>query len=422
MRFLDDTALPLRMKEAIPALWPGDDGQRPVFLDAPSGTQMPELVLDAINSYVGSGMANRGGLFATSLATEDMLLVARAKVAALLGASRHQIVFGQNMTSLAFALAGSLARDWNSKDDRSRIVVSEIEHHANIDPWRLAAEDSGLGVDWIPVDPDRMRLDLSNLDTIITPQTRLVAIGLSSNAVGTVNDVAAIVARAREVGAISVIDAVHGLSHVPIDLDALGADALFFSAYKIFGPHIGVMAARDDLVERVRFNRLSPAPESGYGKAELGTQSMEAVAGLAAAMDFLGSFSPSEGALRTSITSAITRFAEYEERMTNIFLDGLSSLDGVRLARADQQTPTTSTIAFTVEGISVDDLARACARDSVYLTSGHFYARTLAERTGVLASGGWARVGISPYVDRADIERSITSIDRAIHDLRRSAL
>lgn len=421
MKFLDDIALPAQMKDMIPALWPGEDGNGSVYLDAPSGTQMPEPVLDAINSYIASGMANRGGFFPTSLATEEMLLEARAKVSALLGASDHQIVFGQNMTSLAFAFAASVGRDWRDGSGQPRVVLSEMDHHANIDPWRNIAEDAGYDVGWIPVDPERYRLDLSALHDTIDGTTRLAAVGLSSNAVGTINDVRTIVGRAREVGAISVIDAVHGLSHIPVDLDSLGADVAFFSAYKIFGPHVGVMVIRNELIERIRFNRLSPGPSTGYGKAEMGTQNMEAIAGLSAAMDFLGSFTPGSESLRASLTTTIERFAQYEERLTDLFIEGLASIDGVHLARAGSETRTTSTVAFTVDGVQVDDLARACARDSVYLTSGHFYARTLALRTGVLESGGWARAGISPYVDRSDIERAVQSIGRAARDLRRAA-
>jgi len=375
---------------------------------------MPQPVLDAMQRYVRDGMANRGGIFPTSLATEQLLLETRRKTLALFGATHHQAVFGQNMTSLAFNVASSLSRDWNGSDPSQYVVVSELDHHANVDPWISAADDASMATRWLPVDPLNYALDLTHLDRIITDGCALVAVALSSNAVGTASDIASIVARAREVGAISVVDAVHGLSHIPIDVDALDADIVFFSAYKIFGPHVGVMVIKDQVLERIRFHKLAPGPPTGYGKAELGTQNMEAIAGLSAALDFVSSFGAEGGTLRNRLTTAIGGFARYEEDLTAQFVSGLNDIAAVSLARAPETVPKTSTVAFTVTGVAPDVIAAACAADHVYINHGDFYARTLAERTHVAATGGWIRVGISPYHDEEDIRRALDSLERAI--------
>lgn len=403
-----------RLRQQMPALHADQAGRKRIFLDAPSGTQMPQPVLDAMTGYISRGMANRGGVFETSVWTEALITAARHRASALLGASSHQIIFGQNMTALAFAFAASLARGWRKDGVKGRVVVSELDHHANIDPWRLVAEDQGMHVDWLRVDPERHMLDLEKLESLIDEDCRLVAVGLSSNAVGTISDVARITARAREVGAISIIDAVHGLSHIPIDVDALGADVVLFSAYKIFGPHLGVMAVRTELLDRIAYYKLAPASPTGPSKAEQGTQNMEALAGFNAAMDLIASLAGPEGELRTRLTAAIGSFATHEEALTRTFVDGLASIPGIRLARAPDGVPKTSTIAFTVTGRTPTEIASMCARDGVYITNGDFYATTLARKTGVGDRGGWLRVGLSAYHDESDVAAALGSMQRAV--------
>jgi len=403
-----------RLRTSIPAL-SNEGPQRRLFLDAPSGTQMPRSVLSAMNGYILGGMANRGGIFPTALDTEEMLLQTRQKVRALLGLTdQHTVVFGQNMTSLAFIAAAAIRRDWNAGTDR-HVVVSELDHHANIDPWLSAARDAGMGERWLEVNPRTYSLDLSRLNDIVDENCALVAVGLSSNAIGTASDINRIVRRAREVGAISVIDAVHGLSHIPLDVDALGADIVFLSAYKMFGPHIGVMAIRDEVLDRIRFNKLSPAPTTGSGKAELGTQNMEAIAGLSATIDFVASFGD-DGAtsLRSRLLSAVANFARYEDGLAESFVRQLSDVQGVRLARAPDHVAKTSTVAFTVDGVSPEAIARRCAAEGVYLTHGMFYAHTLARRLQVAETGGWVRVGIAPYHDAEDLSVTINALRHAI--------
>jgi cysteine desulfurase family protein (TIGR01976 family) len=344
-----------------------------------------------------------------------MLMHAREQIVDLLGCPGHEIVFGLNKTSLAFVLAASIAQEWRFGDSHAHVAVTEMDHHANIDPWRVVAQERGLGTRWLRVDPAQHCLDLGDLEKVVDENCRLVAMALSSNAVGTISDVARIAARAREVGAISIVDAVHGLSHIPVDLDELGADILLLSAYKMFGPHVGVMAIRRDLLNRMRYYKLAPATSVGYGKAEHGTQNMEGMAGLCATIDLIASLGEPHNSRHRQLTSAISQLAKHEDKLTDMLVDGLASMPKVKLARAPAHVPKTSTVAFTVAGKRPVDIATSCIRDAVYVTNGDFYATTLAERTGVSQQGGWVRVGVAAYHDENDIARALSAIDRAVN-------
>jgi cysteine desulfurase family protein (TIGR01976 family) len=407
---------PARLRAAIPALQREVPGGLPVYLDAPGGTQMPQPVLDVLDAYVQAGMANRHGTFVTSIETDQILTRAREQVGALLGTSDHVIVFGQNMTSLSIALATSMARDWPTSG-RSRVVVSELDHQANVDPWRAVAEDRGLDVAWLPVVPEEVRLDLDHLPHLVDEQCQVVTVGLSSNAVGTVTDVARICAQARAAGAVSVIDAVHGLPHLPVDMTGWDADVVIFSAYKFFGPHLGVMAIRSELLDRVRFYKVVPAPLTGPGKAETGSQNHEAIAALSADLEFIASLAPTagpDGTLRTNLTGAVAALAAYEDDLVAVLIAGLRALPGVTVVRAPDPVPVTPTVAFTVAGRRPREIAAACAERGVFLTDGDFYATRLAERTGVSATGGWVRAGVAPYLVRSDIDRALEAIAGAV--------
>lgn len=398
------------LRAQIPALHRQVNGLTPVYLDAPGGTQMPQPVIDAMLNYMVGGMANRRGTSATSLETESIVERARVGAAALVGASDHVIIFGQNMTSLSIALAGAMARDWQPSD-RNRVVVSEIDHHANVDPWLGVAQDREMAVEWLPVIADELRTDLSNLDDIVDERARVVTMSLASNVVGTINDVASICARARDVGAISVVDAVHGAPHVPMNVDAWGADVLFFSAHKFFGPHLGVMAIRRELLERLRFYKVAAAQGSEY-LAETGTQNHEGIAGLAAVFDLLQSLAPG-ATLRDRLTGAVEELGRYDDILADRLVEGLGTVNTVRLRRAPDHLPKTATVAFTVKGRHPKDVGAACASRSVFVTDGEVYSNTLAKRTSVAARGGWVRAGVAPYLDITDIDRGIEAIEFA---------
>jgi cysteine desulfurase family protein (TIGR01976 family) len=387
-------------------------GESPVYMDAPGGSQMPECAARAMSDYIYRGMANRHGAFATSVETEELLARARRQVTALLNADGYAIVFGQNMTSLTFALATSLARDWPPGDERDQIVVSEIDHHANVDPWRSVAADKALQLRWLPVDPEIVGLDLARLDDVITPRCLVTAVGLASNAVGTIQDVARIAKRTREAGGITVVDGVHAVPHTPVDVAALGADVFLCSAYKFFGPYIGIMAIREELADRIRFYKVAPAPDTGPDKAEVGSQNHQAVAGLSASLGFIASLG--DGATdRERLVSTMRAVEALEDRLAARLQAGLESLPGVRVCRAPAGAARTPTVAFTVAGADPAQIARACAAKGVFVTNGDFYAATLAMRMGVSRSGGWVRAGLAPYIGQAEVSRALAAVERA---------
>ncbi|MGI9005744.1 MAG: cysteine desulfurase-like protein [Streptosporangiaceae bacterium] len=404
-----ETSIAATFRRLTPALSRISRGKKSVYLDAPGGTQMPQPVLDAMKRYVIRGMANRHGAFDTSIETEEILARARDQVRALLGADGYVIVFGQNMTSLTFELATSLARDWSPGRSRDEVVVSEIDHHANVDPWRSVASDRDMSLRWLPVDTERVCLDLSHLGDVITDRCAVTAVGLASNAVGTIQDVAAIAERAHAVGGIVVVDAVHAVPHIPVDCAAMGADVLLCSAYKFFGPHVGIMAIREDLLDRIRFYKVAPAPDHGPAKAEMGSQNHEALAGLSATIDFLESLH--DGATQVErLAGTMTAIAEAEAPVSAVLCDRLAALPGVRVYRAPAGHPKTPTVAFTCQGVAPEEVARRCAEQAVFVTNGDFYATTLAARLGVSESGGWVRVGLAPYLGIAEVERAVDVI------------
>jgi cysteine desulfurase family protein (TIGR01976 family) len=367
---------------------------------------MPEPVLVAMAEYVRHGMANRNGAFVTSRETEDLIGSARQDVQAFLKAEQSVIVFGQNMTSLAFDLAASLGRDWRPGAAARSVVVSEIDHHANVDGWRSVAEDSGLEVRWLPVDEELIALDLSQLDRIIEPGCAVVAVAVASNAVGTIQDVRRIADRAHEVGAIVVADAVHAAPYEPIDMEALGADVLFCSAYKFFGPHIGIMAIREELLDRVRPHKVAPAPNSGPGKLERGSQNHEAVAGVVATIGFLTALGTGFDT-RARLVATMESIRFYDNDLAERLCRGLEAIPGVRIYRAPGEVRKTPTVAFTVDEMTPLQMATACGREGVFLTHGDFYATSLARRLRLDQKGGWVRAGIAPYITADQIDRAL---------------
>ncbi|WP_207956850.1 aminotransferase class V-fold PLP-dependent enzyme [Rubrobacter tropicus] len=265
------------VRAEFPALSRLHAGRPVVYFDGPGGSQVARPSIEAMTRYMERGGANLHGVFPTSTETEEILAETRHACAAFLGAEPDEVAFGANMTTLTLAISRALSRNW---DGNSEIVVTELDHRANVDPWLIAAEEKGARARWIPVNPETLTLDLSDIEEKITSKTKLVAVGLASNAVGTVNDVAAIAERAREVGAVVAVDAVHAAPHIPIDRDALGADVITCSAYKFFGPHVGVTAIRRELFEAMEVHKLDPAPSHIPDKLETGTQNHEGIAGV----------------------------------------------------------------------------------------------------------------------------------------------
>ncbi|MDP9411331.1 MAG: cysteine desulfurase-like protein [Actinomycetota bacterium] len=395
------------VREQFPALRRTHEGRPVVYFDGPGGSQVARPAIDAMANYMERGGANLHGVFPTSTETEEILSATRQAAAAFLGATPGEIAFGANMTTLTFAISRALARDW---DEDSEIVVTELDHRANVDPWTIAAAERGAKVRWIRVNPETLTLDLKDMEEKITDRTTLVALGLASNAVGTVNDVAAIADRAHEVGALVAVDAVHAVPHVPVDRDRLGADVITCSAYKFFGPHVGVTAVRRDLLERMAVYRLDPAPDCAPDRLETGTQNHEGIAGVKGALDFISSLGTGTSA-RDRFVSAMQTVEEYEAALAENLRAALRDLPGLKLYAAPDGVRKTPTIAFRVEGHTPREVCEHALKDGFFIAAGDFYASTLAEKLGVRESGGFVRVGLAPYNTAEEVEGFIHSLE-----------
>jgi cysteine desulfurase family protein (TIGR01976 family) len=399
------------VREQFPALGRTYNGSGVVYFDGPGGSQAARQAIDAMAGYMERGGANLHGVFPTSTETEEILAGTRETAADFLGAAPDEVAFGANMTTLTFAISRALAKEW---DETSEIVVTELDHRANVDPWLIAAREKGAKVRWVRVDPETLTLVTEDLERNINDRTKLVAVGLASNAVGTVNDVAAVAEMAHSVGAIVAVDAVHAAPHIPVDRDAIGADVITCSAYKFFGPHVGVTAIKRELFERLNVYRLDPAPHDIPDKLETGTQNHEGIAGVNGAIDFIASLG--EGASRRErLTSAMSAIEEYEADLAARFRAGLRGLPGVKLYAAPEGVRKTPTIAFRVEGCSTHEVCVRMLQHGFFVAAGDFYASTIAERLGIKDSGGFVRAGLAPYNTQEEVDRFVTGLERLVH-------
>lgn len=395
------------VREQFPALARTYNGRRVVYLDGPGGSQVAKGAIDAVAGYMTAGGANLHGAFVTSRETEELIHGARNAAAQLLGAEAEEIAFGHNMTTLALAISRALSRTW---DETSKVVVTEIDHRANVDPWAEAATDAGASVKWIAVDPGTMTLDLSDLDQKITEHTKLVAVNLASNAVGTINDVAGIARRAHEVGAVVAVDAVHAAAHIPIDRDALGADILLCSAYKFFGPHVGVAAIKREVFERLEVYKLGPGPAHIPDKLETGTQNHEGLAGVKEAITFISSLG-SGATVREKILSGMAAIESYEAVLADRVRSKLQQMPGVTLYAAPDGVRKTPTIAFTIASHTPTEVCEHMSQKGLFVAGGDFYATTLAEKLQINASGGWVRIGLAPYNTEEEVDSFLESLE-----------
>ncbi len=396
------------VRAQFPALARLHEGRPVAYFDGPGGSQVARSSIDAMRDYMERGGANLHGVFPTSTETEEILAKTRAACAAFLGADPDEVAFGANMTTLTLAISRALSRTW---DESSEIVVTELDHRANVDPWIIAAEERGARVRWIGVDPETLTLDLRDIDEKINPKTRLVAVGLASNAVGTVNDVAAVAGRARAVGAVVAVDAVHAAPHLPMDREAIGADVLSCSAYKFFGPHVGVTAIGRELFENMEVHRLDPAPNHIPDKLETGTQNHEGIAGVRGALDFI--LSLGEGASpREKILDAMRTVEEHEARLADRFRAALREIPGVTLYAAPDTVRKTPTVAFRLENRTPLEVCRHAASHGYFIAAGDFYASTLSQKLGLDGSGGFVRAGLAPYNTEEEVDGFVRALER----------
>ena len=410
---------PLALRPEFPALAREQDGRPVVFLDGPGGTQVPQRVIDAVVRYYRESNANDGGAFATSEASTAIVHEAHRAVADLLGASSpDEIKFGPNMTTLTFHLSRSIAATFEPGDE---IVVTTLDHEANVSPWRAIAADRGLVVRTVDIDPEDCTLDLADLEAKLTVRTRLVAFGYASNAVGTINPVRRIVELAHAAGALTYVDAVHYAPHGPIDVQDLGTDFLVTSVYKWFGPHLGAVYGRADVLERLPAYKVRPA----HDRFETGTQSFESIAGALAAVDYLRSVGVASGAVdgdgaagssrRDQLVGSLAAIAEYERGLSRRFLSEVSGIPGLRIwgiadpSRVAERTPT---YALTIDGLSPRAAAEALGRQGIFAWDGDFYARGLIERLGLAEGGGVLRLGLVHYSTAEEVDRTIEAVGR----------
>lgn len=384
------------LRSEFPALFPAlSDSQ--IFLDGPAGTQVPSRVITAIAESLINSMSNIGGDFKSSRRTEATVIAARTAASDLLGGRPDEAVFGPNMTSLTFALSRALSEEWRAGD---RIVLSSLDHDANITPWVRAARSRGVEIDFANMSDDTS-LDLDHLESLLTSRTRLVAVTACSNAFGTLVDVARISAAGRGVGALTYVDAVHLAPHRFIDVGALGCDFLVCSSYKFFGPHLGVLWGRRDLLERLPAFKVRPAPDSGPGRWETGTPPFELLAGFTAAVDYLASIGWG-GHRRGALEAAYREIKAYEDELARYFLESLP--ERVRVVGIQRIEGRVSTFAVDVAGIFAPDVAKRLGERKIGVWAGHYYAVEPMSRLGYLDRGGLTRIGIMHLTTRAEID------------------
>jgi cysteine desulfurase family protein (TIGR01976 family) len=396
----------------FPALQRRHEGHPVAYFDGPGGTQVPRAVIDAVTDYLTSHNANTHWAFPTSAETDSALAHSREAVADFLNAAPDEVAFGANMTTLTFHLSRALGRMLQHGDT---VVVTELDHHANVDPWRTLIRERGVEVRAVKMIPETGQLDWDELDRLLTDhRTRLLAIGAASNALGTINDVARAVAMAREAEALTFVDAVHYAPHQLVDVRAWGCDFLACSAYKYYGPHVGVLYGRRERIEVLDVAKLEPAPNTSPERMETGTQNHEGIVGAAAAVDYLASLvSAAPGAgpasrrerLRTVFEALHERGVALLERLW----EGLCRIDGVRLFGPPPDAPRTPTLSFDVRGIPSSDVSRLLAHRGVFASHGDFYATTVARRLG-LAAGGMVRIGCACYSTEEEVDRVVDAV------------
>jgi cysteine desulfurase family protein (TIGR01976 family) len=395
------------IRTQFPALRRREKGEPVVWLDGPGGSQVPQSVIDAISGFLARGGSNHGGAYAASRDSERIHESARSAVADLFGAREDDyIVFGMNMTSLNFGLSRALSAAWGPG---AEVVVTRLDHDANISPWLLAAVDQGAVVKWVPFDTTTYRLDMAALEEAVGPHTKVVAITHASNAIGTIVDVAAAARIAHEVGALVVVDAVHYAPHGLLDIAAIDCDFLLASAYKFFGPHIGALAGRSSLLERIDAYRVRPAPETGPGKWETGTQSFEALAGVIAAVDHIAGLASPTGTRRHRIEEAYAAIGAHGIALGERFLAGLPKTATV-FGITDDLAARTPTYAIELEGFSARRLATELADRGIYVTDGNYYAMEVMNSLH-RAEGGLVRIGFLHYTTAGEVDRLLTALN-----------
>jgi cysteine desulfurase family protein (TIGR01976 family) len=403
------------IRSQFPALEETDDGVARIYLDNPAGTQVAKRVVDAMSHCMLRASANMGGYFRTSVAVGDIVADAQQAMADFLNApSPDEIIFGQNMTSLTFHVSRSIGRYFDAGDE---IILSRMDHDANVYPWVLLARDHGLNIRWLPFDTETFEFDLGELDELLNERTRLVCVCAASNLTGTVNDVGAICRMARDAGAWTYIDAVQSAPHTRNDVQAFDCDFLVCSPYKFFGPHQGVLWGRREVLEALEPYKLRPAPSEIPWCFAPATASHEGTAGTAAAVDYLAwvgeTMGGGQGSRRQTLSAGMAAIAEYEQALAGHLVEGLLSLPGITIqgiTAAEAMPRRGPTVAFTHERYAPDRIVKTLSAHNIFAWSGHNYAVEVAKSLGIYESGGAVRVGPVHYNTIGEIDRLVARL------------
>ena len=394
-----------KIRAQFPALDRQEGGYSVAYFDGPGGTQVPRPVVEAVSDYLYHHNSNTHWGYPTSNETDATIRDGRAALADMLNASPSEIIFGPNMSTLTFHLSRALGRAYGPGDE---IVVTELDHHANVDPWRALEKERGITVHSARMVTETGQLDWQDLEAKVNKRTKVLAIGVASNALGTVNDIRRAAELAHNSGALLFADGVHSTPHIPTDVKAWGCDFLACSAYKFYGPHMGVLYGRNELLQSIDFPKLVPAPEYAPERAETGTLNHEGIAGTAAAVDFIASLAAG-ASRREKLQAALAGLDARGHQLVTQLWEGLSEIPGVKVfgpTPAEQRTPT---VSFVVQGVAPAEVSAHLARRGVFVSHGNFYAATVVERLG-FKNEGVVRAGCACYTTSQEINRLIDGV------------
>jgi len=407
------------IRQQFPACQRQLNGVPVAFLDGPGGTQVPQVVADRISEYYLHHNANEGGSFATSQETGEIYSQSREIIADFLGCSSNEVIFGYSSTANTFALAFALMKGFVPGDE---IVITDIDHRCNRAPW-LALERFGVVVKSVRVDPETQQIDMADFESKLTPKTKVAAFNWASNALGTVSDVKTMCALAHKVGAITVVDAVHYSAHFPIDVKEIDTDVLIVSAYKFFGPHLGVMYVRESLIDQLEpYNVQTKDLQQGRRKFHQGTPPFGFIAGTAAAVEFIATIGEKHASFfaeelaglsgrRRNIVAGMLAIDHHEEPLARLLRDEIRSIPGATLYGPKEGEPRTSTIVFTIAGKNSAEVSQALGELGINTWDGNFYAVEVVNKVlGLEETGGLVRIGLAPYTTQQDILRTIAAI------------
>lgn len=404
-----DVASVESIRARFPALERRHEGKGVAYFDGPGGTQVPRDVVEAMTDYLYYHNANTHWNYPSSVETDALIERARGAAADFVGAEPNEVAFGNNMTTITFHVARGLGRAWGAGDE---VVVTELDHHANVAPWRALARERGITVRSVPIDPSTGQIVWPELERAISSRTRLVAIGAASNALGTISDVAEATRLAHAAGALCYVDAVHFAAHGVVDVKEIDCDFLVCSPYKFYGPHAGLLYGKAEQLAALDVPKLDPAPNEIPERLETGTQNHEGIVGSGAAIEFLASLAP--GATRRErLVRAMTELHARGDVLVRRMWEGLSALRGVMCYGPQPGLPRTPTISFTVDGAHSDLVAAALAKQGIFASNGDFYATTVIERIGH-AADGVVRAGCACYTTEAEVDRLIEGVSEFV--------